>query len=213
MRLSHLHAFGRYVPFPRFQIELAPFGADKFGGTDKEQGKKAQCAPDLKVSVIVVQPVQKHADFFSGNDGGPVPALMRTYGSAKIGGNVARHSACGNGVAENHAAILDDSVGDKLLSLSFKRLEYQQQVLRRDFGNGLPFQSGEKMELERGQFPLPVFWGIVDCLRFMPFTDNMLEGIGFREEGGVFHLLFVPARINTVGKQLFRLIPFCPGIF
>ena len=40
----------------------------------------------------------------------------------------------------------------------------------------------------------------------------MLEGIGFSEEGGVFHLFFVPARINAVGKQLFRLISFCPGI-
>mgnify|MGYP000662329173 FL=1 len=74
MRLSHFHAFGRYVPFPRLQIELAPFGAGKFGGTDKEQGKKAQRAPDLKMSVIVVQPVQKNADFFSGNGGGSVPA-------------------------------------------------------------------------------------------------------------------------------------------
>ena len=78
MRLSHFHAFGRYVPFPSVQIELAPFGAGKLGGTDKEQGKKAQRAFDLKMSVIVVQPVQKHADFFGGNDGGPVPAPMRT---------------------------------------------------------------------------------------------------------------------------------------
>src|SRR5699024_800275 len=145
------------------------FGAGKFGGTDKEQGKKAQRAFDLKMSVIVVQPVQKHADFFSGNDGGPVPALMRTYGSAKIGGNVARHSACGNRIAENHAAILDDSVGDKFLSLSFKRLEYQQQVLRRDLGNGLPFQGGEKIVFECVQFSPSVFFGIVDCLRIVPF--------------------------------------------
>ena len=137
---------------------------------------------------------------------------MRAYGSAKIGGNVARHSACGNGVAENHAAILDDSVGDKLLSFSFKRFEYQQQVLRRDLGNGLPFQGGEKIVFECVQFSPSIFWGIVDCLRIVPFEDNMLEGIGFREESGVFHLLLAFARINAVGKQLFCLIPFCPGI-
>ena len=212
MRFSHFHALAGYVPFPCFQIELAPFGAGKLGGADKEQGKKTQRALHLKMSRIVVQFVQKHADFFIGNDGGSVFAAMRAYGSAKVNGNVARHSASGNGVAENHAAILDDSVGDKFLSLFFKRLEYQQQVLRCDFGNGLPFQGGEKIVPERVQFSFPVFFGIVDGLRFMPFKDNILEGIGFREKGGVFHLFLVPARINAVGKQFFRLISLCPRI-
>ena len=84
-------------------------------------------------------------------------------------------------------------MGDKFLSLSFKRLEYQQQVLRRDLGNGLPFQGGEKIVFERVQFSPSVFFGIVDCLRIVPFTDNMLEGIGFREEGGVLICVHIPS--------------------
>ena len=101
-------------------------------------------------------------------------------------------------------------MGDKLLSLSFKR-RYQLLSCAVTSEMGFRFKVG-KDGVRTWTVSAFCLLGIVDCLRFMPFTDNMLEGIGFRERAAFF-ISFLRLRINAVGKQLFASFRFVRASF
>ncbi len=109
-------------------------------------------------------------------------------------------------------AMLDDSAGDTAPFLSCSSGEYQQQQVLRTVTSEMESfhvsRSGGKDGTPNvDSFTLPVFWGIVDCLRFhMPFTRQHARRYwklrGGRRFSSPFWCLLL--RINTVGKAAFR---------